>query len=64
MFLGEMKSRGCPIESVGARRKNSGSTFSSTSSASSHMGSKLCGCGQKLLLLKVSTVKNNERMFC
>jgi len=44
-------------------QRSSGSKISQTCSSLSDMTSKLCGCGERLLLLNATTVKNNGRLF-
>jgi len=43
--------------------RNTGSKMSQSCASSSEMSSKVCGCGERLLLLKASTVKNKGRLF-
>ncbi|KOM26418.1 hypothetical protein LR48_Vigan272s000600 [Vigna angularis] len=48
---------------IGCMRRSIGSAMSQTCGSSSHLGSKICGCGEKLLLLKATTLKNKGRLF-
>jgi len=40
-----------------------GSKMSQSCGSSSEIASKVCGCGERLLLLKATTVKNKGRLF-
>ena len=44
-------------------QRSSGSKIWRSCASSSEIASKVCGCGEKLLLLKASTVKNKGRLF-
>jgi len=43
--------------------RNTGSKMSQSCASSSEMSSKVCGCGERLLILKASTVQNKGRLF-
>ncbi|KAG2379831.1 uncharacterized protein HKW66_Vig0166100 [Vigna angularis] len=47
----------------GCTRRSIGSGMSETCGSSSHLASRNCGCGERLLLLKATTLKNKGRLF-
>ncbi|KOM56460.1 hypothetical protein LR48_Vigan10g235200 [Vigna angularis] len=47
----------------GWTRRSTGSSKSQSCESSSRLPSKLCGCGETLLVLKATTVKNKGRLF-
>ncbi|XP_022635247.1 uncharacterized protein At1g43920, Chloroplastic-like [Vigna radiata var. radiata] len=48
---------------IGCSRRSIGSGMSQTCGSSSHLTSKMCGCGERLLVLKATTLKNKGRLF-
>ncbi|XP_014493179.1 uncharacterized protein At1g43920, Chloroplastic isoform X2 [Vigna radiata var. radiata] len=48
---------------TGCTRRSIVSGMSQTSGSSSHLASRNCGCGERLLVLKASTLKNKGRRF-
>jgi len=55
-----MKSHG---ESSAYIRRNSGTKSVGASSSFSGLRGKLCGCGEKVVLLQANTTKNKGRFF-
>ena len=49
---------------IDCRQRKNGSKISQSSMPCSEIPSKVCGCGEQLLLLKEGNVKNNGRLFC
>ncbi|KOM53033.1 hypothetical protein LR48_Vigan09g169200 [Vigna angularis] len=48
---------------TGYTRRSIGSGMSQTCGSFSHLASKMCGCGERLLVLKTTTLKNKGRLF-
>ncbi|KOM28778.1 hypothetical protein LR48_Vigan583s002900 [Vigna angularis] len=48
---------------IGCTRRSIGSGMSQTSGSSSHLASIMCGCGERMLVLKATTLKNRGRLF-
>jgi len=64
-FTFEDRCRVMKSESKGfpCSQRNNGSRMSQSCASSSDISSKVCGCGERFLLLKATTVKNKGRLF-
>ncbi|KAG2404994.1 uncharacterized protein HKW66_Vig0042490 [Vigna angularis] len=59
----EVREMKADIGGIGFTQRSIGSGMSQTCGSSSHLASKICGCGERLLVLKANTLKNKGDYF-